>query len=89
MILEGESQTLNNPNGSYIKFIESITQFYDDCFPKTKFKIKSNNKAIPWIRKGIEKSSKHKQKLYEKFLKNPTPFRMKKDIWITENVLKQ
>ena len=45
-------------------------QIYDDCFPKTKFKIKSNNKANPWITRGIAKSSKRKQKLYEKFLKN-------------------
>ena len=64
-------------------------QVYDDCFPKTKFKIKSNNKANPWIIKGIVKSSKRKQKLYEKFLKKTTPFRMKKAIWITENFLKQ
>ena len=61
---------LDNPNESYVKFIESITQIYDDCFPKTKFKIKSNNKANPWITRGIARSSKHKQKLFEKFLKN-------------------
>ena len=40
------------------------------CFPKTKLKIKSNNKANLWITKGIAKSSKRRQKLYEKFLKN-------------------
>ena len=45
-------------------------QIYDDCFPKTKFKIKSNNKANSWITRGIAKSSKRKPKLYEKFLKN-------------------
>ena len=61
---------LDNLNESYVKFIESITQIYDECSPKTKFKIKSNNKANPWITKGIAKSSKRKQKLYEKFLKN-------------------
>ena len=61
---------LDNPNESYVKFIETITQIYDDCFPKTKFKIKSNNKANSWITRGIAKSSKRKQKLYEKFLKN-------------------
>ena len=48
-------------NESYVKFIKTITQVYDDCFPKTKFKIKSNNKANPWIIKGIPKSSKRKQ----------------------------
>ena len=61
---------LGDPNQSYVKFIETITQIYDDCLPKTKFKIKSNNKANPWITKGILKSSKPKQKLYEEFLKN-------------------
>ena len=61
---------LDNPNKSYVAFIETITQIYDDCFPKTKFKIKSNNKANPWITKGIPKSSKRKKKLYEKFLRN-------------------
>ena len=31
---------LDNPNESYVKFIETIAQIYYDCFPKTKFKIK-------------------------------------------------
>ena len=57
-------------NQSYVKFIETNSQIYDDCFPKTKFKIKSNNKTNPWITKVIAKSSKRKQKLCEKFLKN-------------------
>ena len=43
---------LDNPNESYVKFIETITRIYDDCFPITKLKIKSNNKANPWITKG-------------------------------------
>ena len=38
---------LDNPSESHTKFIETITQIYDDSFPKTKFKIKSNNKANP------------------------------------------
>ena len=44
---------------------------YDDCFPKTKFKIKPNNKANPWITRGTAKSFKRKKKNYMKtFLKN-------------------
>ena len=65
---------LDNPNESYVKFIETITQIYNDSFPKTKLKIKLNKiyyKANPWITKGIAKSSKRKQKFYEKFLKKP------------------
>ena len=38
---------LDNPNESYGKFIETLTQIYDDCLPKTKFKMKSNNEANP------------------------------------------
>ena len=26
---------LDNPNELYLKFMETITQIYDDCFPKT------------------------------------------------------
>ena len=42
---------------------------YNECFPKIKVKLKPQKKFNPWITKGIRKSSKKKQKLYEKFLK--------------------
>ena len=45
------------------------TQIYG-YFSKTKFIIKSNKKANPWVTKEIAKPSKCKEKLYEKFLKN-------------------
>ena len=79
---------LDNPNESYVKFTETITQIYDDCSPETKFKIKSNNKANPWITKRIAKPSKRKQKLYDKFLKNCS-IQNEKSIRTTRNVLKQ
>ena len=41
-----------------------------ECFPKKKIKLKPQKYNNPWITKGIKKSSKRKQKLYEKFLKN-------------------
>ena len=44
---------LDNPNESQIKSIETITQIYDDCFPKSKLRISSKNKANPWITKHI------------------------------------
>ena len=34
--------------------------------------MKSKDLNSPWITKGIKKSSKRKQRLYEKFLKNRT-----------------
>ena len=39
-----------------------------------KIKLKSKNLfTSPWITRGIIKSSKRKQKLYEKYLKRKTP----------------
>ena len=41
--------------------------------PKSEVKVKFKSNQSPWITKGIAKSSKKKQRLYEKFLKNRTP----------------
>ena len=38
-------------------------------FPKVKVRIKSKSPHSPWITKRIAKSSKRKQKLYEKYQK--------------------
>ena len=47
---------------------------YDKSFPKLEVKVKlKSDQRSPWITKGISKSSKKKQRLYEKFLKNRTP----------------
>ena len=59
-----------NTNKAYDIFIEIFSSLYDECFPKKKIKLKPQKYNIPWITKGIKKSSKRKQKLYEKFLKN-------------------
>ena len=45
---------------------------YDACFPKVKIKLKPKRIFSPWITNGIAKSSRQKQKLYDKFLKNRT-----------------
>ena len=42
---------------------------YNECFPKIKIKLKPRKHFRPWITLGIRKSSKRKQRLYEKFLK--------------------
>ena len=41
-------------------------------FPKVLVRLKRKHIQKPWITKGIDKSSKRKQKLYEKFLKHQT-----------------
>ena len=38
--------------------------------------MKTKNLNSPWITKGIKKSSRKKQHLYEKFLKNKTKTRL-------------
>ena len=54
------------------KFLEIFSSLYEKYFPLTKVKLKPKRKNSPWITNGIAKSSKRKQKLYEKFLKHRT-----------------
>ena len=61
-----------DPNTAYNEFLRLFLLQYNTFFPKEKIQIKSKNIASPWITKGIIKSSKRKQKLYEKFLKRKT-----------------
>ena len=54
---------------SLIYFIET----YDKYFSNVRIKTKAKTIQNPWITKGIRKSSKKNQKLYEQFLKKRTP----------------
>ena len=65
--------TETDANTAYNEFLKIFLFNYDNFFPKKKIQIKTKNLASPWITKGIIKSSKRKQKLYEKFLKRKTP----------------
>ena len=49
-----------------------LSSIYDEFFPKSRIKVRHNKRTTPWITTGSAKSSKHKQKLYEKFLKKRT-----------------
>ena len=60
----------SDTNKAYDNFIEIFSSLYDECFPKKKIKLKPQKYNNPCITKGVKKSSKRKQKLYEKFLKN-------------------
>ena len=66
-------KTSNDSNLAYNEFLVTFTFLYDDCFPSVKIKVKARNSFRPWITKDITKSSKKKQKLYEKRLKNRNP----------------
>ena len=65
-------KTLYNPNTAYESFFDILFKTYDKYFPKVRIKIKAKTIQNPWITKGITKSSRKKQKLYERFLKKHT-----------------
>ena len=52
-----------------IIYLESFVKTFDQAFPEKKSEIKQKNLSIPWISKGLRKSSNRKQRLYENFLK--------------------
>ena len=59
-------------NSAYEAFLNKFTSLYDKIFEKLAFTVKSKTLKNPWITKGILKSSKAKQGLYDKFLKSKT-----------------
>ena len=59
----------SSKNDSYNIFLERFIKVYDQAFTERKIEIKQKNLSSPWISKGLRKSSKRKQRLYEKFLK--------------------
>ena len=66
-------KTMDNPNTAYENFFDIFLKTYDKYFPKVRIKIRAKTNQSPCITKGIRKSSKKKQKLYERFLKKRTP----------------
>ena len=46
---------------------------YDFAFSLKTFSVKRKTLQNPWMTKGLLKSSKRKQKLYEKFVKKRSP----------------
>ena len=59
----------STPDSSYNIFIDKFVKLYDIAFPEQKIEIKQKTLSSPWIRRGLKKSSKREQSLYEKFLK--------------------
>ena len=52
----------------YIIF-KKVSYYLGKLFPRKKIKLKLKDIQSPWITSGIKKSSKLKQRLYDKFLK--------------------
>ena len=63
---------IEEPNKAYKYFLNIFIEIYDKSFPKSEDKVKFKSDQSPWITKGVTKSSKKKQRIYEKFLKNRT-----------------
>ena len=63
---------LDSPNLAYDNFLKIFSDLYDIAFPNKEIEIKTKHLGTPWITKGLQKCSKRKQRLYEKFLKRRT-----------------
>ena len=64
------NSTQCSANSLYETFLNIFSEIYDVNFPLTEIEIKPKNLKTPWFSKGLKKSSKTKQRLYIKFLKN-------------------
>ena len=62
----------NSTEHSFNAFQENFSRGYDTAFPKKEIVLKPKTLNSPWMTKSLIKSSKRKQKLYEKFLKSKT-----------------
>ena len=54
-------------DSAYEAFINKFNSLYEKIFEKFAVTVKSKTLKNPWITKGILKSSKTKQRLYDKF----------------------
>ena len=59
----------DNPNIAYTSFMSTFTDIYRHCFP---FSVVKNRKSKSWCSSGIVNSCRTKQKLYKKFIRNPS-----------------
>ena len=59
-------------NEAYNVFLRYFLSAYDKAFPLKKIELSSKTLTSPWMSKGLLKSSRKKQKLYEKFLRLKT-----------------
>lgn len=61
-------------NKSYQSFIHLFKTVFNECFPLVSLKInKRHGFNKPWFTTGFLKSSRKKNRLYKRFISNPTP----------------
>ena len=68
----GNLYLIPNPNDAYEYFLKVFSGIYDLAFPLKTISVKTKTLENPWMTKGLLKSSKGMQKLYENFLKKRT-----------------
>ena len=64
---------INDPKTAYKTFFNKFSEIYNNCFPFKKIRIRCGFRSKPWLSNGLLNSIKKKNKLYKKFLQNPTP----------------
>ena len=62
----------SDANEAYDIFLKLFLKQYEKAFPKVEIKKLKKTLLSPWMTTGLLKSSKKKQKLYDKFLKRRT-----------------
>ena len=55
---------VNSPDNAYETFYIIFSDLYDTAFPKREIEIKSQHLQSRWITRGLQKSSKRKQRLF-------------------------
>jgi hypothetical protein len=63
----------SGPNIAYKAFFDVYKRFYDEAFPLALVKDRGRSSIKqPWMSKALLKSCKHKNRLYKKYLQNPS-----------------
>jgi hypothetical protein len=62
----------DDPNISCKTFLSKYTEIYNLSFPLRKVKANKSSISKQWLSKGLLKSVKMKNRLYKKYLSNPT-----------------
>jgi len=65
----------SDPSVSFDSFIAHFKKIYDDCFPIKVIKKRKSKVFSPWITNALLVSVRQKNRLYKKFIKNPSPTR--------------
>ena len=64
--------SLTDTNIAYEYFLRTFSGLYNHAFLIKEVSLKLKNVFNPWMTKGLQKSSKKKQKLYDKFHESKT-----------------